>query len=181
MDEKLSKEEKGEALTFISIILPVVGIIIGIYYLIRREKRLALRCLLWALAGIGINMIIKLIFNGLGQQRPLIDLSIMGIYSPIVFSAIFAFVFYDFIDWIKLIWLGWGALVTSVLYVLLPLLQIKHIDELVVLPLVSVFAFACSLFNKTRLKNWQSMLIALIIMIVWGILLFVLTGLICDL
>jgi len=71
--------------------------------------------------------------------------------------------------------------VTSVLYVLLPLLQIKHIDELVVLPLVSVFAFACSLFNKTRLKNWQSMLIALIIMIVWGILLFVLTGLICDL
>lgn len=181
MNEKLSEEEKKEALFFISIILPFVGLVMCMYYWIKKNKSLAWGCLLWALAGVAINVIIKLIFNGLGQQRPLIDLSTLGSFSPILFGAIFAYVFSDFIDLVKFRWWGLGALATSVIYGLLPALHIKHSEELVAVPLVLVFAFVYSMLKKTKLKNWLNILLSLVISIVWTFLLSMVTGLIYGL
>lgn len=181
MNEKLSKEEKEEALTFISLILPIVGLIMSIYYLVKKEKNFALKCFLWALVGMGINAVIKFIFDGFGQRRPLIDLSIFGNYSPTLLSAVFAFIFYDFVDWIKPIWFGWGALVTSVLYVLVPLLHINHIEKFLAIPLILAFYFVCVELKRTKLKGWQSWLIAALAMLVWAFILSMITGLIYDL
>lgn len=153
----------------------------SIYYLVKKEKSLALKCLLWALVGMGVNAVVKLLFNGLGQHRPLIDLSVFGSYSPIFFSAFLSFILYDFVDWIKPVWLGWGALVTSVLYILLPLCQIKHIDDLITIPLILVYALVYTWLKKTKLRNWQRMLLAMISIPALALLLSLLTGLFYNL
>lgn len=115
------KREDYNAILFISIILLAVGFIAAVYFLFKKENKLALEYFLAGLLG-AIEVVMGLISH----------CSLLTSLFPkgnVLFTTLGAFLVFGFLDRFNWKWVGLVTLIFSVMLVLLPLVHLKNMTD----------------------------------------------------
>lgn len=115
------KREDYNAILFISIILLAVGFIVAVYFLFKKENKLALEYFLAGLLG-AIEVVMGLISH----------CSLLTSLVPkgnVLFTTLGAFLVFGFLDRFNWKWVGLVTLIFSVMLVLLPLMHLKNMTD----------------------------------------------------
>lgn len=116
------KREDYNAILFISIILLAVGFVAAVYFLFKKENKLALEYFLAGLFGVAIEVVMGLISH----------CSLLTSLVPkgnVLFTTLGAFLVFGFLDRFNWKWVGLVTLIFSVILVLLPLVHLKNMTD----------------------------------------------------
>ena len=116
------KREDYNAILFISIILLAVGFIAAVYFLFKKENKLALEYFLAGLLGVAIEVVMGLISH----------CSLLTSLVPkgnVLFTTLGAFLVFGFLNRFNWKWVGLVTLIFSVILVLLPLVHLKNMND----------------------------------------------------
>lgn len=165
------KREDYNAILFISIILLAVGFVAAVYFLFKKENKLALEYFLAGLLGVAIEVVMGLISH----------CSLLTSLVPkgnVLFTTLGAFLVFGFLDRFNWKWVGLVTLIFSVMLVLLPLVHLKNMtDTFFVIPQL-LMTLLIDMLIADKMNRWVALTIDIIGGLIWGLLLIALIGLI---
>lgn len=115
------KREDYNAILFISIILLAVGFVAAVYFLFKKENKLALEYFL-----AGLLEAIEVVMGLISHCSLLTSLVPKG---NVLFTTLGAFLVFGFLDRFNWKWVGLVTLIFSVMLVLLPLVHLKNMTD----------------------------------------------------
>ncbi|NRO12666.1 hypothetical protein IMAU30046_01332 [Lactobacillus helveticus] len=178
MDEDLNKKEYIQAaLIGASLVSPLIGFGIALWFWVKNNRALAKKYFWCSLLGVVITGLLYFVKNEFSLHNSLMNLSLHGFKSAYIGGGfIVAFLVFEFVEDISVKRMAIISFITSLAFVAISALRIESLTNfLAAVPQTAVLILTYVILQK-RMKKWLAFALGLIISFVWVLILFSIVG-----